>query len=161
MSLEFCIPIEQLVYTTVNKRNIHNTRPTLSPTTKQNLKKLNWPDFLLYEAISELQNRKLKFYSQNFGADYISSLVDEIRKKSKKISDECIDYSAVPNHAVGAEQTIRTVVMLKEEKIKNVTCQRLQFQGPPTSRLLQVRQFDRIFRSVIRYTGNSVLYELF
>ena len=127
------------------QRNIHNAKPTMSTTTKANLRRLNWPDFLLHEAILELRRRKIEFYSSEFGTGTIEAVAAQIKKKSEELSAECINSTKVPNNMEKAEMTLRTAVLLRDDKINNITCKRLQFQGPFTSRFFQVREFDRIF----------------
>ena len=125
---------------------MHNTKPTMSPTTKTNLRRLNWPDFLLHEAILELNRRKIEIYSKEFGSGTIEALAEEIGRKSKELSSQCINSTFVPQKLEGAEMTPRTYVGLNNDKKQNITCQRLQFQGPSTSRLFQVREIDRILQ---------------
>ena len=51
ISIEFCIPIEDLIYIAVNQRKEHSEKATIGPNSLLMLKKLNWPDFLLYQVI--------------------------------------------------------------------------------------------------------------
>ena len=54
ISLQFCIPVEDLVYIAVNQRhetteNSAKKKPPLDDEDLQRLKELNWPDYLLYQ----------------------------------------------------------------------------------------------------------------
>ena len=46
--IEFCIPVEDLLYIAVNQRKEHSEKATIGDSLVL-LKKLNWPDFLLYQ----------------------------------------------------------------------------------------------------------------
>lgn len=48
ISIEFCIPVEDLLYIAVNQRKEHSEKATIGDSLVL-LKKLNWPDFLLYQ----------------------------------------------------------------------------------------------------------------
>ena len=52
------------------------------------LHRLNWPDFLLYEAANATLWRKI----DEFGPDLVHKLANEIRTKSERLSTECLDF---------------------------------------------------------------------
>ena len=49
ISLQFCIPPEDLLYIAVNQRHDHSEKPPFKEENLVRLKELNWPDFLYYE----------------------------------------------------------------------------------------------------------------
>ena len=58
ISLQFCIPPEDLVYIAVNQRHetTHESKKKTLPLDDediQRLKELNWPDYLLYQGKTE------------------------------------------------------------------------------------------------------------
>ena len=46
ISLQFCIPPEDLLYIAVNQRHDHSEKPQFKEENLVRLKELNWPDFL-------------------------------------------------------------------------------------------------------------------
>ena len=48
IAIEFCIPVEDVLYIAVNQRKAHSEKANIGDKLTL-LKKLNWPDFLLYQ----------------------------------------------------------------------------------------------------------------
>ena len=57
IAIEFCIPVEDLLYIAVNQRKEHSEKATIGDSIVT-LKQLNWPDFLLYQ----VRTQKLTIY---------------------------------------------------------------------------------------------------
>ena len=49
IAIEFCLPVEDLLYIAVNQRKEHSEKATIGEQSLIKLKELNWPDFLLYQ----------------------------------------------------------------------------------------------------------------
>ena len=52
ISIEFCLPVEDLLYIAVNQRKEHSEKATIGKHSLIKLKELNWPDFLLYQVLT-------------------------------------------------------------------------------------------------------------
>ena len=81
----------------------------MSPTTRKHLYGLNWPDFLLHENSKIVLEMRINQMNKKYGTGHIENLADEIRKKSEKLSDECLD-----NSYVVTEGQPRNIVHVKE-----------------------------------------------
>ena len=81
----------------------------MSPTTRKHLYGLNWPDFLLHEISKIVLEMRINQINKKYGTGHIENLADEIRKKSEKLSDECLD-----NSYVVTEGQPRNIVHVKE-----------------------------------------------
>ena len=61
IAIEFCIPVEDLLYIAVNQRKEHSEKATIGDSIVM-LKQLNWPDFLLYQ----VRTQKFSIYLLSF-----------------------------------------------------------------------------------------------
>ena len=60
ISIEFCLPVEDLLYIAVNQRKEHSEKATIGKHSLIKLKELNWPDFLLYQVLTFGPSKPLK-----------------------------------------------------------------------------------------------------
>ena len=81
----------------------------MSPTTRKHLYGLNWPDFLLHEISKIVLELRVNQINEIFGTGYVENLADDLRTKSEKLSDECLD-----NSFVVTEGQPRNIVHVKE-----------------------------------------------
>ena len=125
ISIQFCIPPEDLIYIAVNQRHDHSEKAHLPPETLTRLKKLNWPDFLFYQSMNITFWRKVEFY----GEDEVARVANLIKEKSHELSQNCIDFENS-----GRDKMIDRV-FLKPDQMTNSTCMKLQFQGVRASKL--------------------------
>ena len=108
------IPTDDLVYHAVNIQSQKtNEKEVLSQDSKVNLKRLNWPDYMLYQVralwtltldrpmeyltgsvqktLIKAANATLWEKINHFGYERVQKIADEIDQKSKILSNECID----------------------------------------------------------------------
>jgi len=154
--LEFGIPIDDLLNVAVNQANDYHAKPTMSTTTRLNLRNLNWPDFLLHKIATTLRDMKIDHYTHQYGYDIVQEVGDEIRRRSEQLASECIANDEKMSHDFG-----RKIVHLREEKMSNRTCMRMIFQGPSTSKYFQVFMIDRLKKKnqgVYKTCGKKVVF---
>ena len=125
--LTLCTESTEIVHFTINISRLQ-------------LHRLNWPDFLLYEAANATLWRKI----ETFGPETVHKLADEIRLKSTKLSKECLDFPS-------GNDTKVTRPAVKADKSEDVMCRRLAFQGTHTTKLFQVNQINKILKSEPNY----------
>merc|ERR1719435_633827 len=152
ISIEFCIPPADLIYIAVNQRKEHSEKATIGENSLLQLKKLNWPDFLLYQTFRTIFERKVKHYEQLYGYDYVEAVAQQIRQKSTELSAECIDQDRQLTNSLIDR------VFIKSEKMLNSTCLKLQFQGTRATKLFMVKQIDELRRAGYRFCGQKVAY---
>ena len=129
ISLQFCIPPEDLLYIAVNQRHDHSEKPQFKEENLVRLKELNWPDFLYYQAVNTTFWRKVEM----FGEDNVREVAETIQNKSQALSSECIDFENT-----GRDKMVDRVLLLEEKKA-NATCLKLQFQGVRATKLFMAR----------------------
>ena len=136
ISIQFCIPTEDLIYIAVNQRHDHSEKEHLPPDSQSRLKELNWPDYLFYQAMNITFWRKIEFY----GEDEVIRVSNEIQRKSRELSDQCIDADN------NGRDNLIDRVFLKEAQETNATCLKLQFQGVRASKLFMGLRCEIIYR---------------
>jgi len=154
--LELGIPIDDLLNIAVNQANDYHAKPTISPTTKVNLRNLNWPDFLLHKLATTLRDMKIEHYKNQYEFDIVQKVGDEIRRRSEQLANECLAQDEKMSHDFG-----RKIVHLRLEKMNNRTCKRMIFQGPSTSKYFQVDMIDKLKRKnhgVYKTCGKKVVF---
>ena len=129
ISIQFCIPPEDLIYIAVNQRKEHSDKAHLSPETLVRLKKLNWPDFLFYQALNSTFWKKIEFY----GEENVKLVAEDIVAKSQKLSAECIDFDNNGNN-----QMVDRVLLLPDQ-VLNSTCMKMQFQGVKATKIFMAK----------------------
>jgi len=151
IAIEFCIPVEDLLYIAVNQRKEHSEKATIGDSIVM-LKQLNWPDFLLYQAFKEIYNRKTEYYEKAYGYDIVTAKAEEIKLKSQQVSNDCID------HDRQLTNSLIDRVFLKQEKLLNSTCLKLQFQGTRATKLFMVKQIQELVNRNYNFCGHKVAY---
>jgi len=155
ISLQFCIPPEDLVYIAVNQR--HETTSGKKKTLPlddedlHRLKELNWPDYLLYQALNTTFWKRVDFY----GEDLVKERAEKIVELSNQISSECIDYERE-----GANKLVDRVFLM-EGKESNSTCLQLQFQGVRATKLFMVNQVEELrnmTKNKYKFCGPKIVY---
>lgn len=156
ISLQFCIPPEDLVYIAVNQRHetTHESKKKTLPLDDediQRLKELNWPDYLLYQALNTTFWRRVDFY----GEELVKERAEKIVELSNQISSECIDYERE-----GANKLVDRVFLM-EGKETNSTCLQLQFQGVRATKLFMVNQVEELrnmTNNKYKFCGPKIVY---
>merc|ERR1712147_5521 len=120
LSLQLNIPTDDLIYVAVNQQTASVSNTNLDAHARLQLHRLNWPDFLLYEAANATLWRKIESLG---GFDVVNKVADEIKQKSSDLSNACLD---VPSNETGTKVTRPTV---KADKVDDQSCKRLAFQG--------------------------------
>ena len=98
--------------------------------------------------MTELQKKRMEWFNAEFGDGTIEALAEEIKIKSKEISDECIQHTHVDMN----NWNTRKRVIVKSEQLGNSTCVKLAFEGGSVSKMFQVRQFDRFTEKTGSYS---------
>jgi len=150
LSLQLNIPTDDLIYVAVNQQTGSVSNTNLDGHARLQLHRLNWPDFLLYEAANATLWRKI----ESLGVDVVNKVADEIKQKSSELSHACLD---VPNGATGTKVTRPTV---KADKVDDQACRRLAFQGTHTTKLFQVNQINNILKKEpgYRFCTRKIVY---
>merc|ERR1712176_210827 len=151
IAIEFCIPVEDVLYIAVNQRKAHSEKANIGDKLTL-LKKLNWPDFLLYQTFKEIYKRKVAYYEEIYGFDIVEAKANEIKSKSQQISDECID------HDRQLANSLIDRVFLKPQQLMNSTCLKLQFQGTRATKLFMVKQIQELVDKGYEFCGHKVAY---
>ena len=164
IAIEFCLPVEDLLYIAVNQRKEHSEKATIGEQSLIKLKELNWPDFLLYQVsfftllprppmrtvqgakqthfqtFSTIFKKKIDHYTNIFGYDYVGKVAEEIKRKSQEISADCIDEK------MHTTSSLIDRVFIKQHMQMNSTCLKLQFQGTRATKLFMGWYSILIFR---------------
>lgn len=152
IAIEFCLPVEDLLYIAVNQRKEHSEKATIGEQSLIKLKELNWPDFLLYQTFSTIFKKKIDHYTNLFGYDYVGKVAEEIKRKSQEISADCID------ERMHTTSSLIDRVFIKQHMQMNSTCLKLQFQGTRATKLFMVKQIDELYNKKYPFCGNKVAY---
>lgn len=149
LSIELGIPPVDLVYVAVNQQNANLNSSNLTPEAKLQLRRLNWPDFLLYQAANATLWSKISHYGQ----EHVQMVADEIKQISDHQSQECLEFPT-ENDSKISRPTV------KAEQVESAACKRLNFQGTHTTKLFQVNQINQILQTQpdYKFCTNKIVY---